>query len=179
MSIVDRLMSQAMGDAQNFVGSQKGPVDRDLRAQNKAIKEQQARLRRSQRQRAEDYTRGVEQESKRQVERQREGIRRGAQSRGLLYSGLRQAAESEAALAPAMQAQAAREAINRRLGDEAFNAELATVRNLQQELGLQDQRNAMIQNERMMEKQRRDQALGGLLGGIGGVIGTGLGYGLR
>lgn len=179
MSIVDKLMGQALGKAEADVAQRRAPVDKDLRAQNKAIKEQQARIRRSQRQRAEDYTRGVEQESKRQIENQREAIRRGAASRGLLYSGLRQAAESQAALPMAQQMQAQREAINRRLGDEAFQAELQTVANLQQELGLTDRRNAMLDARRQAEEQRRQQATGGLIGGLGNVVGTALGFGLR
>lgn len=101
------------------------------------------------------------------------GIRSGASSRGLLYSGLRQGAEA-GATSNALNSMAANQAgYNRQAEDEAFGQEQQSLQNLE---GLRQQEvaNSQFQYDQALSNYQAQQEAGsglfGLMGTIGGAI---------
>lgn len=104
-------------------------------------------------------------------------IKQNASSRGLLYSGLRQGAESGAAAQAGGDLAAQREAINQRLESQgnAFDTQA-----IQTGMGVANQQQGMndfVYNQALAQRQQRNQALGGLGQGIGALAGSTAGKG--
>jgi hypothetical protein len=99
-------------------------------------------------------------------------IKQNASSRGLLYSGLRQGAESGAAAQAGGDLAAQREAINQRLEGQgnAFDTQA-----IQTGMGVANQQQGMndfVYNQALAQRQQKSQAMGGLGEGLGALAGS-------
>lgn len=101
------------------------------------------------------------------------GIRSGASSRGLLYSGLRQGAEAGATSNALNSIAANRAGYNRQAEDEAFSGEQQSLQNLES-LRQAQMNDSQFQYDQALSNYQAQQEAGsglfGLMGSMGGVI---------
>ena len=103
------------------------------------------------------------------------GIKEGANARGLLYSGLRQGAESAAAQESASNLAAQKAAINARLQGQAKALDEAALSGQIGIQGLQSQQADINLQDELARRQARTQGLAGLFGAGGQLGGAALG----
>lgn len=100
-------------------------------------------------------------------------IKTGANQRGLLFSGLKQAQQSGAAGNASATAANQSAAINNRIQDQASQMDQTAIQGgLALQQAKQSAMNANFQNE---DEAKKKSGLSGLLGAVGGVIGAGAG----
>jgi hypothetical protein len=125
------LLPQKVASAMNQGGGGGPSGPSELQAQANEMYNQARTLRTGAGQRAQDSYNMASDQARRGLAQQMAGIKQGASSRGLGYSGLRQAAEASAygGLTSGLAGQ--RSAINKQVEDEAFGAETDAMAGLQ------------------------------------------------
>lgn len=122
---------------------------------------------------AQDQENRIKEQSRRQLSADMSGLRGGFSQRGLLYSGLRRAAETGQSAASAAGAAAERANVNQRLTGQADALDQNAISS---GLELQKQKQAAADEDyeaQMASYKQRQQALmgmGGALGSLGGMF---------
>lgn len=102
-------------------------------------------------------------------------IRAGSNSRGLLYSGLRQGAESQAGTDTAGQVAQERAQINNSVEDQANQLDSTALNSAFQTQGLQQQLNDSAYQDALQRRKQGISLLGTVGGALGGMVGAGAG----
>lgn len=98
-------------------------------------------------------------------------IRQGASSRGLLYSGLRQGAENAAQGSASSGLSAQREAINRKLGQQANEMDQSSIQSGVDLMALRRNREDLMNGANKSDQERASGAKSGIMGGFGSLLG--------
>lgn len=174
----------ALGDVGGYLYDKAMGKPKDM--QTPDIDPRMAKLQKMQEKEAKDFHKqlpGLEREQQNQAEQtsrrdlagQLSGIKSNANSRGLLYSGLRAGAESSAAGQAASQLAAQKAAINSRLEGTAKALDQAALGGQMGYQGLMSQQQDIQQANELAQKQARSSALGGLFSAGGSIGGAALG----
>ena len=148
-------------------------IDKDYKAQNKALVEQSQQMRSSLPGRAAAERARLGVGARRQLAEQLSGIRGQASRRGLLYSGLRQAGEAGTRAQSAADLARAQAASNEALEAQTFGAERTAADALAQERAMDIQRQQLMMQQALRNRQMREQAGKGLFGAVGQFQGLG------
>lgn len=124
---------------------------------------------------ATDAFKPIESAEKRRLAEGLAGIKSGAQSRGLLYSGARQRAEGEQYADTASNLAQQRMSINKSFLDQANQMENEALQSNLDARASKQQQEDMLYQRALEQYRQRNQAIGGLASGAGGLIGTILG----